>query len=705
MSSDNPIRDTFFEECEDLLAALTEGLDQMDEPDCDSETVNAVFRAVHSIKGGAGAFALDELVAFAHKFETVLDRVRSNEIEVDPELMRTLHRAGDLLSILVEYARDDEEFDDSMIEPVVTELATFLDSEAEEEPQEELVFQPMTLNMTLNQDDSSEKCYQISFKPHKKLYENGHDPVLLFRALAEIGTLQVVADYSSIPSLAEMTSDKTYVSWDLELLTNDPETSIDEIFEFVDGLCDLKISTENPELPDLASLGPLELPPIAFLPELTPEPLSETPKIAPETAKPTEKAAQPAASKAPRGPKPTLRVDPDRVDRLINTVGELIINQSMIAQRLDEFDLTAGTGIIKDLEDYKMLARDIQESVMAIRAQPVKPLFQRMSRIVREAGDATGKIVKLVPDGETTEIDKTVIERLADPLTHMIRNAVDHGLETTERRLEIGKPETGIISLSAMHRSGNVVIEIADDGAGLNRTKIFEIAVSKGLVSADAELSESEIDNLLFLPGFSTATAVSNLSGRGVGMDVVKNAVTALGGRVSISSTKDVGTVFTVILPLTLAVMDGMLISVGEQTMVVPISSVIETILPDSSDLHSIGASDKLLSVRGRYIPIVDVSKNLGFKSDQESSVFLVVETETQGQCALAVDAIHDQRQVVIKSLEGNYGEIEGVSAATILGNGRIALILEPEAVANTNLSNMHLNSITSTEHCNANGT
>jgi two-component system chemotaxis sensor kinase CheA len=403
-----------------------------------------------------------------------------------------------------------------------------------------------------------------------------------------------------------------------------------------------------------------------------------------KTSQSAPAAAALSSSKEPRGPKPTLRVDLDRVDRLINTVGELIINQAMISQRIEELDLPTVAHLTNELEAYKLLARDIQEGVMAIRAQPVKPLFQRMSRIVREASDATGKKAKLVTVGDSTEVDKTVIERLADPLTHMIRNAVDHGLEKPDVREAAGKETIGTIRLSAAHRSGSVFIEISDDGAGLNRERILEKAIEKNLVAPEADLSEPEIDNLLFLPGFSTAGTVSNLSGRGVGMDVVKNAVQALGGRVSISSTVGKGTTFTIVLPLTLAVMDGFVISVADQTMVIPIASILETIRPNSRDIHVVGTDSEVVSVRGSYVPIVDVAASLGLPQNsdtQGTGILLLVSTEMQGLTALRVTAIHDQRQVVIKSLESNYAAIPGVSAATILGDGKIALILDPEEI------------------------
>mgnify|MGYP002335744137 FL=1 len=313
-----------------------------------------------------------------------------------------------------------------------------------------------------------------------------------------------------------------------------------------------------------------------------------------------------------------------------------------------------------------------------------------MARIVREASATTGKTAKLVTIGETTEVDKTVIERLADPLTHILRNAVDHGIESPEARAAAGKEKGGEISLMAAHRSGSVCIEVKDDGAGLNRTKIRQIAIDKGLIPENAELNDSEIDNLLFLPGFSTAKEISNLSGRGVGMDVVKNAVTALGGRVNISSNPGQGSVFSIILPLTLAVMDGMVVSVAGHTMVVPITAIVETMRGNDDMINNLGADGTLLSIRGSFVPICDVANPLGLRSggqDEPAGVYLLVETESGARCVLAVDDIHDQRQVVIKSLDGVCGNVPGVSAATILGDGKIAMILDPESIVTASSS------------------
>jgi len=679
MAPQSSIRDTFFEECEDLLEALSEGLAAMAGGARDTETVNAVFRAVHSVKGGAGAFALTELVAFAHRFETVLDAIRSGILDVTPEVMHTMQRSADHLADLVEAARNEDVLAPDVSEVFLANLDLCLGAEPEPFDSGDTPFDFAAIPLDFGDDPapSGPGGYVIRFRPQPRLYQNGHDPCLLMEALHALGTCEVVLDLSALPDWDGPDAMVPGLGWTIHLETQESETVLHEVFDFVEGLCELDISPlEHAPAPE----DPPSL--VTALPAPAPGP--ETPPPAASAAPKQDPAPGGDAAEA-RGPKPTLRVDLDRVDRLINSVGELIINQAMIAQRLQDMALASDDDVSLHVEDYRLLARDIQEAVMAIRAQPVKPLFQRMSRILREAAEATGKSARLLTFGENTEVDKTVIERLADPLTHMIRNAVDHGLEGPEARRAAGKDGTGTIRLGAAHRSGSVIITIRDDGAGLNRPRILDIARRKGLVAPDADLADAEIDGLLFLPGFSTASSVSNLSGRGVGLDVVRNAVAALGGRISTASVPGQGTEFTISLPLTLAVMDGMVVSVAGQTMVVPITSILETIRPAPGDLHRVGTDDSLLSIRGRFIPTVDVARSLGFTDPSARADFpllLLVEGENQSQCALVVDAVHDQRQVVIKGLDSNYGQVPGVSAATVLGDGQIALILDPDAIA-----------------------
>lgn len=685
------IQDTFFEECEELLEAMDEGLTAIEGGDHDPEVVNAVFRAVHSIKGGAGAFGLDELVAFAHKFETVFDEVRSNKLELDTKLIQLLLRCSDHLADLVTVSRDGGSVDEEHNDVLIAGLEEYLDEE-----EEDLTFEPMGLggpSVPLPLAAEEEKSYEIRFRPLKEMFGTGNEPFFLFQALSELGTLEVVLDETELPGFDAMAMDDSYLAWNLALTTTEPKSAVEAVFEFVEGLCELSIASDKDAEEEAAALAALNaafgVPGDSAEPETpapfdAPAPAEATPMATPQATEKVETVKPESNKSEQRGPKPTLRVDLERVDRLINAVGELIINHSMLAQQIANLDVADLRDVETELEGFKNLARDIQEGVMSIRAQPVKPLFQRMARIVREASSATEKTAKLITEGENTEVDKTVIERLSDPLTHILRNAVDHGIEKPEDREAAGKNRTGEIRLSASHRSGSVCIEIKDNGAGINRPRVKQIAIEKGLIPENADLTDAEIDNLLFLPGFSTAKEVSNLSGRGVGMDVVKNAVTALGGRINVSSTPGKGSTFTIILPLTLAVMDGMVVSVADQTMVVPITSIIETMRGSDDMINSLGADGTLLSIRGNFVPICDVAGALGLRKpegDKPPGVYLLVETETGQRSALAVDDIHDQRQVVIKSLDGVCGNIPGVAAATILGDGKIAMILDSESI------------------------
>jgi two-component system chemotaxis sensor kinase CheA len=382
--------------------------------------------------------------------------------------------------------------------------------------------------------------------------------------------------------------------------------------------------------------------------------------------------------------KQTIRVDLDKVDRLVNLVGELVITQAMLSQRVTECDLPRNSLVGNGLVELEHLLRDLQEGVMAIRTQPVKSVFQRMPRLLRELCAQTSKQVHLIVKGEGTEVDKTVIERLGEPLTHMIRNAVDHGLETPEERSAVGKSIEGTVTLSAEHRGGRIVIEVSDNGRGIDREKVRAKALEKGLIPANVTLGDDEIDNLIFLPGFSTASQVSSISGRGVGMDVVRRSIVDLGGRIVISSTPGQGSRFSLTLPLTLAVLDGMVVAVGDQTFVLPLTHIVESLKPRVADIRPFGRERSLLEVRDTYVPLVNVGELLnvtGAGRDPATGVVILVESEGCGRLALAVDKILGQRQVVIKSFERNYRHIEGIAAATILGDGRVALILDVDGI------------------------
>jgi len=742
------IRQTFFEECAEQLAELEAGLLAIENGEADSDTVNAVFRAVHSIKGGAGAFSLDDLVRFAHIFETTLDELRSNRLEATDTVIKVMLRSGDALADLVTVARDGGVADAVRNDGLAAELKALVgggateteDAAGEDDNQGmgDLDFVPIAVDLDDllgggdDAEDDGETTFHISFKPHEGLYSKANEAAVVLRDLCKLGEAEVTCDTSELPQLQDLDPESAYLTWNIELRTSATEEAVREIFEFVEWDCDLTIEADKPEGDaggfdsDLAEIlarirgdVPAEAPeetveaPEAAAPDAEPDAEDETP-AAPAAAAAAEPASVPAAapepvanavpkampSEAKAAPesdgKPatattaaaqTIRVDLERVDRLIDLVGELVIHQVMLSQRAYQAGLARTSELAVGLDELEQLTRGIQDSVMAIRAQPVKSVFQRLPRLAREVAEISGKTVRLVTEGEWTEVDKTVIERLADPLTHMLRNAIDHGLEKPDVRVAAGKPAEGVVKVAAMHRSGRIVIEITDDGAGINRPKVQEIAVGKGLISADANLTNEEIDNLIFAPGFSTASSVSELSGRGVGMDVVKRSIQALGGRVSITSEPGKGSIFTMSLPLTLAVLDGMIVTVGDQTVVVPLTAIIETLQPKPEEVKSFGGDARLVKVRDSFLPLVDVGRELGFTdqpTDATGGVAILVEAEKGLRSALLVDAIQGQRQVVIKSLETNYGNVPGIAAATILGDGRVALILDVDTVVAT---------------------
>jgi two-component system chemotaxis sensor kinase CheA len=711
-SSDmDALRQIFFQECEEQLAELESGLLEIESGDSDSEIVNAVFRAVHSIKGGAGAFAIEDLVRFAHVFETVLDEVRKGRLAAAGQVVETLLRSADVLADLVRVARDGGDVDEARIRSVSDELAALsgahavAEADAPEENLDDLDFKPVIVDLPVFDDapifaEPPITEYAITFKPHPSLYANANEPAVLMRELERLGEITVVCDTASVPPLTELDPEAAYLSWSIELKTTHGEDDVRAVFEFVDGDCDLTIVGANsavadPGEDDIAALLRRvreETVELAEQADPVPADITTDDRELGAAGAPRDLQAAPLKAESAKGDKgaagegtqPTIRVELDRVDRLMNLVGELVINQAMLSQRLLEAGLARSTEVSSGLDEFEQLTRDIQEGVMAIRAQPVKSVFQRMPRLVREVAAATSKKVRLVTEGEGTEVDKTVIERLADPLTHMIRNAIDHGLEKPEARSAAGKREEGLVRLSAAHRSGRIVIDIADDGAGINRPRVRAIAEEKGLIPPTAQLTDEEIDNLIFLPGFSTASTISDISGRGVGMDVVKRSIQALGGRVSIASRPGEGSTFTLSLPLTLAVLYGMVVTVADQTLVVPLTSIIETLKPKLSDVHGFGGESRVIALRNNFIPLVDVGRELGYRSqsaDPGAGVAILVESDGGAHSALLVDAIQGQRQVVIKSLEANYGRVPGIAAATILGDGRVALILDVDAV------------------------
>ena len=696
------IKQAFFEECEELLDQLEEGLLALQDGSADDETIGAVFRAVHSIKGGAGAFALDALTEFAHAFENVLDRLRAGALGADTDVVMVLLRAADALADIARATASGTTADPEAAAASLSELSALDGTRAKgagkapAAPPPQARFAPVPLAIgDLEADDAPgapapsapsgandksdrrrlTEAWDIAFEPLPGLLASGNEPLYLFRALAVLGRIEVTCDASTIPDLEELDVEDMMLSWRIRLEPASADltaTEIENVFDFADSLCVLRVSpaAEATEPSPVSMPGPSSVARMRPVPSTAAGPGATSP-VARRINASEMRTAKPAQSSS-------VRVDLQRVDALVNLVGEIVIAQAMLSQIASEPERRQE--LASCLDGLNQLTLEVQDSVMAIRALPVKPLFQRMSRIVREAAQMTGKDVRLVTQGEDTQIDKTVIELLADPLTHMIRNAVDHGLEPASAREAAGKPGRGTVTLSAAQRSDRVLVEISDDGQGIDRAKVLAKARAQGLVEPDASLDPAEIDRLLFLPGFSTSDSVSELSGRGVGMDVVGRAIQDLSGTISIQSEPGRGTKLTVSLPLTLAILDGMVVCSHGERYVMPLASIVETQTLDGSVIETMAGGGRVVRMQDRFVPLHELGGLLGrgeSAAPPEERTILLVEPGDAAPFALVVDEIDAQRQVVVKGLGDSVGRVPGISAATILGDGQVALILD----------------------------
>ncbi|WP_375289082.1 chemotaxis protein CheA [Qipengyuania sp.] len=730
MNSDD-IQSIFFVECEEALEAAEAGLTACREGTHDDETINAVFRAVHSIKGGAGAFGYMPMQGFTHEFESLLSDVRDGTVSIEPELVDLLLISLDTLRYHVDAAQNgtDSPSDEAVIAQIVAAQAS---SKAAAEPAEgapaadapaddglDLDFDLDALLDDLSASDepapseggaatdADVETYKVFVRPHSGAMSNGSEPLLWLRELKLLGAVSISCDIGDMPSIDECDPRQGYLGWVCEMPKSVSEDAVREIFDFVGDDCSVALG-EDAAMPPaklsqakLVSAEPIARkesaePEAGQAPASPPVPAASPAPAPAEAVKstadvPADEQAKTPASSAPAASNSananaSIRIELGKLDRLIDGAGELVIAQAMLAQRL----AGSGLGGIDELVAVEGLVREIQERAMAFRAQPIATVFNRVPRLLRELAGSTGKHVKLLIEGEATELDKTVIERLSEPLTHLIRNAVDHGIEGPEERVAAGKSHEGVLTLSAEQRAGRIVIRIGDDGRGINRERVLAKAVEKGVIDAHASLSDEEICNLIFAPGFSTAQQVSSISGRGVGMDVVRQNVKDLGGRITIESEEGKGTTFVLALPLTLAIADGMVVVSDNQTLVIPLTHVVESLRPVAEDIKKVGMSRQMLNVRGRYIPIVSLAKvlNHGAPScDPCNGVLVIVETETSNQAALLVDNIIDQRQMVIKSLATHYRSIEGLAGATILGDGRVALITDVDKLVENSVS------------------
>lgn len=645
MSSElSEFHDAFFEESAEHLGNIEAGLLRVEQENCDGEVLNAIFRAVHSIKGLAATLGFAPVAAFTHEFESVLDCLRLGQLASSPDVTQLLFRANDTLRDLLNAAKAGEEATVDTAQ-VTSALQAALGAQTAAGPTGQGEPVPSTAVSPVP------RWYSIRFIPKASLFAQGQDPMLVVRELAELGDeASVVCDTSRLTAFDSLDPEQCQLLWVVKVRTAATKEAIAQILLFVEDECEYSIRdvTDDPSRAGVAA----NVPPIGT-----------------------------AAQHAERLPLETssIRVPTDKIDALVDLVGEMVISQAMINQIAADFDESQLQLLREALASLDRGTRELQERVMAVRMLPVATVFNRFPRLVRDVATTLGKKVKLEMVGAETELDKGMIERIGDPLTHLVRNAIDHGLEGPGERRATGKDETGTVTLRALHEGGNVVVEIEDDGRGLNTQRIREKAIERGLIRAEDTLTDQELHQLIFVAGFSTAAAVSDLSGRGVGLDVVKRNVEALSGSVSLSSCAGQGSRVRIRLPLTLAILDGLIVSVGVESYVMPLLSVIESLRPSPTDVRQILGAGEVLVVRGESLPFVRLHVVFGHgDAIVEPSLGIVVIVESDGKrFGLLVDEVVGQQQVVIKNLDSNFRKVEATMGATILGDGRVALIVD----------------------------
>ncbi len=632
---------TFFEESLEGLAVMEAELLRLEKTAAhngqdivvaDPEILNTIFRAAHSIKGGSSTFGFDEVAAFAHVLESRLDSLRDGRSRPDRRVISLLLLSVDCLRSLIISARTGKETDKKAIDGVRTQLQS-LENEDKNSADSGVATKPASASGTAH--------WHVVFRPHQRLFHTGNDPLRILRELSDLGEYKVEADFATLPAWDEMDPEECYLAWNIELIGPLTRETIAETFSWIADDCTLEITAQP-----VQSLAPRSI---------------------------AEAVASMDANMD------TLRVSVPKVDALINTVGELVITQTMLSQLTTNFSFDNLSRLFAGIAQLERNTRELQESVMHIRMLPLSFAFNRLPRLVHDMSQKLEKKVDLVIHGETTEIDKTVIDRLIDPLLHLVRNSLDHGIERPTERVANSKPEAGRIEIKAYQKGGNVVIEIRDDGRGLPYDRIFSKAVERGLIAASAKPAPEEIVEMIFLPGFSTAETVSDVSGRGVGMDVVRNNIRSLGGTIEVTTQKSHGTCFIVRLPLTLAILDGLSVQVGAHTYILPLVSILESVRIRPEQVSRPAGSAELYGLRKEFMPLLrlyDLFHVEPRSTDLSQGLLVIVEADGK-KAGLYVDDLLGQQQVVIKSLATHYRKVEGISAATILGDGTVAMILD----------------------------
>ncbi|GAA2254041.1 chemotaxis protein CheA [Glycomyces scopariae] len=653
---------TFFDEADELLADMEQHLLELDPLAPDIEPLNAIFRAAHSIKGGAATFGFSVLQETTHLLENLLDGARRQEMSLSTEIINLFLETKDIMQEQLDAYKTSQQPDAESFEYICQALRQ-LALEAQQQ-QEAPAAQP-----AVQQPVAQPSAAPAAIEGGMRISLNGLKASEIPLMLEELGNLGEVKD-----------PHQTEHSLDVTLLTSASEDDISAVLCFVLEPEQISFSTPTQSAPAVAEAN---LPETVAAPEPAPAPNASA---ALPAAKPAAAAAEAPKARAKASESTSIRVAVEKVDQLINLVGELVITQSMLAQRSGTLDPVNHGDLLNSMSQLERNARDLQESVMSIRMMPMEYVFSRYPRLVRDLAGKLNKQVELTLQGSSTELDKSLIERIIDPLTHLVRNSLDHGIEEPATRIAAGKSAVGNLVLSAEHQGGNICIEVIDDGAGLNREKILAKAASQGLAVSDS-MSDEEVGMLIFAPGFSTAEQVTDVSGRGVGMDVVKRNIQEMGGHVEIRSQAGKGTTIRILLPLTLAILDGMSVKVNDEVFILPLNAVMESLQPQAEDLHPLGGGERVLQVRGEYLPLVELYRVFeveGAKTDATQGIVVILQSAGR-RYALLVDQLIGQHQVVVKNLESNYRKVPGISAATILGDGSVALIVDVSALQTLN--------------------
>lgn len=655
----------FFDESAEHLAEMERIFLAIDPVNPDDEELNAVFRAAHSIKGGAGTFGFPDMTVVTHTLETLLDKVRHHELALTSEMVDVFLQAGDAITMQLAGHRDGSAVDQQVIKNVCERLSAISAGSAAS-PAASPVQAAAHTPSEQNPETASISTYRLVFTPPSDLYNRMVRMEPIFEELSTMGDFAVTGRIKAQQELDSYDPTRCLMDWEMTLSTERPQEEIREVFMFVADEEELLIEKLVPTAPDVAATAQ-QTPPDngAIMGRRLYDKQETAPGAYGRRTGETVEAS-------------SIRVGVAKVDQLINQMGELVITQAMLTQSAHQLDPVQHENLHRALSLLERNTRDLQESVMSIRMMPINFIFSRFPRLVHDLAEKLGKQVELKLVGETTELDKGLVEKLADPLTHLVRNSLDHGIESPETRRAAGKSPGGTITLKAAQQGGRVVVEVSDDGAGLNRERILAKAAQNGLPVSDS-MSDEEVWQLIFAPGFSTADQVTDVSGRGVGMDVVMRNVNAMGGRVTVFSSQGIGSRVVISLPLTLAILDGLSVRVGSETFIVPLNSIIESLQPLSSDLNEVGRNNTTVHVRGEYIPLMrlgDIFSISGAAQRPEEAVIMLIDAEGE-RMALLVDELLGQHQVVIKSIETNYRKVDGTAGATILGDGQVALILD----------------------------